>query len=99
MTKGELVSAIAEKGGIKKKDAEAALNATIDVVTETLAKGEKVEIRGFGTFLMKERAARVARNPRTGAKVNVPAKVVPAFRSGKELKEATEKNLKKRKKK
>ena len=99
MTKSELVAAIAEKAGIRKKDAEAALNAFIEVVTETLKKGDKVEIRGFGTFLMKERAPRVARNPKTGEKVTVPAKLVPAFKPGKDLKEATEKELKKKKKK
>ena len=99
MTKSELVAAIAEKAGIRKKDAEAALNAFIAVVTEALKKGEKVEIRGFGTFLMKERAPRVARNPKTGEKVEVPAKLVPAFKPGKDLKEATEKELKKKRKK
>ena len=95
MTKSKLVSAIAEKAGIRKKDAEATLNAFLDVVTETLKGGGKVEIRGFGTFLMKRRAARVARNPRTGKKLKVPEKLVPAFKAGKELKEATEKVIKK----
>ena len=95
MTKSELVSAITEKAGLKKKQAEAALNAIIEVITEALKKGESVEIRGFGAFLMKERAPRVARNPKTGEKVKVPAKLVPAFRPGKELKEATERELKK----
>ena len=99
MTKSDLVTAIAEKAGIRKKDAEAALNAFIDVVTEALAKEEKVEIRGFGTFLMKERAPRVARNPRTGEKVEVPAKLSPAFKPGKDLKDATEKVIKSKKKK
>jgi DNA-binding protein HU-beta len=99
MTKSDLVAAIAEKAGIRKKDAEAALNAFIDVVTEALAKEEKVEIRGFGTFLMKERAPRVARNPRTGEKVEVPAKLSPAFKPGKDLKDATEKIVKSKKKK
>jgi len=98
MTKSELVSAVAEKAGIRKKDAEASLNAFIEVVTEALKKGDKVEIRGFGTFLMKERAPRVARNPKTGEKVNVPAKLVPAFKPGKDLKDATEKELKKKRK-
>ena len=98
MTKSELVSAVAEKAGIRKKDAEASLNAFISVVTETLKKGDKVEIRGFGTFLMKERAPRTARNPRTGEKVDVPAKLSPAFKPGKDLKDATEKVLKRRKK-
>jgi len=99
MTKSELVAALAEKAGIRKKDAEACLNAFIETVTETLKKGGKVEIRGFGTFLMKERAPRVARNPKTGEKVEVPAKLVPAFKPGKDLKEATEKVVKKKKKK
>lgn len=99
MTKSDLVAAMAEKAGIRKKDAEAALNAFIEVVTEALQKGDKVEIRGFGTFLMKERAARVARNPKTGEKVEVPPKLVPAFKPGKDLKEATEKELKKKRKK
>jgi len=98
MTKSELVSAVAEKAGIRKKDAEASINAFIEVVTEALKKGDKVEIRGFGTFLMKERAPRVARNPKTGEKVNVPAKLVPAFKPGKDLKDATEKELKKKRK-
>jgi integration host factor beta subunit len=98
MTKSELISAVAEKAGIRKKDAEASINAFIEVVTEALKKGDKVEIRGFGTFLMKERAPRVARNPKTGEKVNVPAKLVPAFKPGKDLKDATEKELKKKKK-
>ena len=99
MTKSDLVAAIAEKASIRKKDAEAALNAFVDVVTEALAKEEKVEIRGFGTFLMKERAPRVARNPRTGEKVKVPAKLSPAFKPGKDLKDATEKVVKVKKKK
>ena len=94
MTKSELISAIAEKAGIRKKDADAALNAFIEVVTETLKGGGKVEIRGFGTFMMKNRAPRVARNPRTGAKVKVPAKITPDFRPGKDLKEATEEIVK-----
>ncbi len=91
MTKHELVAAVSEKAGLPKKVAEAAVNAFIEVVTEALAKGDKVEIRGFGAFLMKERAPRVARNPRTGEKLKVPAKLLPAFKPGKELKEKTEK--------
>jgi len=94
MTKSELISAIAEKASLRKKDAEAALNAFLEVVTEALKNGDKVEIRGFGTFLMKERAARVARNPKTGKEVKVPPKLVPDFKPGKDLKEATEKVLK-----
>jgi len=86
MTKSELISAITETAGIRKKDAEAFLNAFTEVVTETLKKKEKIEIRNFGTFFMKERAKRIARNPRTGKKVRVPAKISPAFKPGKELK-------------
>jgi len=94
MTKAELVSAVAEKAGIRKKDAEAALNAFVESVTEALKNGDKVEIRGFGTFFMKERSPRVGRNPQTGKKIKIPAKLSPAFKLGKELKEATEKILK-----
>jgi len=86
MTKSELISAITKAGNIRKKDAEAFLNAFTEVVTETLKKKEKIEIRNFGTFYMKEKAKRIARNPRTGKKVRVPAKISPAFKPGKELK-------------
>ena len=87
MTKAELISAISQKAQIRKKDAEAFLNAFIEVVAETLAKGEKIEIRNFGTFYMKEKARRIARNPRKGKKVIVPAKISPAFKPGRGLKE------------
>jgi len=95
MTKTGLIKEVAKKAGLRVKDAEFAINAFLEVVTETLKKGESVEIRGFGTFKMVERSARTARNPRTGKKVEVPPKLVPVFRAGKELKEATEKVLKK----
>ena len=88
--KGELAKRIAKKTERTKKEAEMFLNAFVEVVTEALTKGEKVEIRGFGTFMMKERAPRIARNPRTGKKIKVPAKLSPAFKPGKELKENTE---------
>jgi len=94
MTKAELISAIAKKGQIRKKDAEAFLNAFIEVVKETLAREEKIEIRDFGTFYMAKRARRVARNPRKGKKVIVPAKLSPAFKVGKGLKKV-EKIIKK----
>ncbi len=94
MTKAELVSKIAELAAIKKKDAEAAVEAFIKAVTEALANGDKVELRGFGTFYMKKRAKRVARNPKTGQEIEVPPKLTPAFKPGKELKEKTEKILK-----
>jgi len=93
MTKGELVSAVAERSKLRKRDSEAFINAFIEVVTDALKKGERVEIRGFGTFLMKERAPRVARNPKTGKKIKLPAKLVPMFKAGKDLKKATEKIL------
>ena len=88
MTKAELVNAIAEKGGYSKKDAEKALSAVIDSITETLAKGEKISLVGFGTFEVRDRAAKVAVNPITKTKVDVPAKKVPAFKAGKALKDA-----------
>ncbi len=99
MNKRELAALMAEKGNLRKKDAELALNAIVETITEALKKGDKVEIRGFGTFLMKERSSRVARNPKTGEVIKIPAKLVPAFKPGKELKEATEKVLKKGKRK
>jgi len=86
MTKKELISAIAEKAKIRKKVAEAFLRAFIETITESLAKGEKVEIRNFGTFYMKKKPKRIARNLRTGRKIRVPAKISPAFKIGKKLK-------------
>jgi len=86
MTKAGLIREIAERTGMRLKDSEFFLNAFTDVVAEALENGEKVEIRNFGVFMMKERAPRVARNPRTGKAVKVPAKLVPYFKPGKELK-------------
>ena len=73
MNKGELVAALAEKTELSKKDSEAALNGLIDVISETIAKGEKVQLIGFGTFDVKKRPARMARNPRTGAEIKIAA--------------------------
>jgi len=87
MNKGELVAAIAEKAELSKKDSEAALNALVDVIGETLVKGEKVQLIGFGTFERKDRPARVARNPRTGEEVKLAASKAPAFKAGKALKD------------
>ena len=87
MNKGELVAALAAKSELSKKDSEAALNALIDVISETMAKGEKVQLIGFGTFEAKDRPARVARNPRTGAEVKIAACKAPAFKAGKALKD------------
>ena len=91
MNKGELVAALAAKSELSKKDSEAALNALIDVISETMAKGEKVQLIGFGTFEAKDRPARVARNPRTGAEVKIAACKAPAFKAGKALKDKVNK--------
>jgi len=88
MTKTELISLVAEKAGTTKKNADAALTAVIDSITETLAKGEKVQLVGFGTFEVRERAAREGVNPQTRKKIKIPATKVPAFKAGRALKEA-----------
>lgn len=86
MNKTELVAAIAAKAELSKKDAEKALNAFIGTVEDSLKKGEKIQLVGFGTFEVRERAARVCLNPQTKAKVQVPASKVPAFKVGQALK-------------
>ena len=91
MNKGELVAALAAKTELSKKESEAALNALVDVIGETIAKGEKVQLIGFGTFESKARPARVARNPRTGAEVKIAASKAPAFKAGKALKDKVNK--------
>ena len=88
MNKNEFVAAIAEKSGLTKKDAEAALNAYTAVVTDTLKSGDSVQFIGFGTFEVRERAARQGRNPHTGETIEIAAAKVPAFKPGKGLKEA-----------
>ena len=88
MNKTERSAALAEKAGLNKRDAEKALNAFTDVVTDTLIKGDKVQLVGFGYFEVKDRAARTARNPRTGDELTVPASKAPIFKAGKALKEA-----------
>ena len=87
MNKAELVAAIADKTELSKKDSEKALKAFIDVVTEELKKGEKVQLVGFGTFETSERAAREGRNPQTGKTMKIPASTAPRFKAGKALKE------------
>lgn len=87
MNKSTLIAKIAEKSELNKKQAEAALNAFIDSVTEALKAGEKVQLMGFGTFEIKERAARVGRNPATGEPTNIAAKKVPTFKAGKGFKD------------
>lgn len=91
MTKAELINAVAEKSEITKKDAEKALNAVVESITEALAGGDKVQIVGFGTFEVRERSAKEAINPRTKEKIKVPAKKAPAFKAGKALKDAVDK--------
>lgn len=88
MNKTELVNVVAAKTGLSKKDADVAAKAVLDAVTEALAKGEKVQLVGFGTFEVKERAAKTARNPRTGETIEVAASKVPAFKAGQALKDA-----------
>ncbi|MCH5332615.1 MAG: HU family DNA-binding protein [Agathobacter sp.] len=88
MNKAELVAAVAEKAAISKKDAEAAVKAFTDVVTEELKKGEKIQMVGFGTFEVSKRAARVGRNPQTKKEIKIPASKAPKFKAGKALKDA-----------
>lgn len=88
MNKTDLVSVVAEKAQMTKKDAEKALSAVLDSVGEALAKGDKVQLVGFGTFEVRSRAARTGRNPLTGEEIKIPAAKVPAFKPGKALKDA-----------
>ena len=88
MNKTEFINAVAAKEGIEKKCAEKAVNAVFSTLAEQIAKGEKVQLVGFGTFEVRERAEKTARNPRTGEEMTVPASKVPAFKAGKALKEA-----------
>lgn len=91
MNKAELIASMAEKCQLTKKDTEKALKAFMDTVQETLAKGEKVQLVGFGTFEVKERAARIGRNPRTKEEIKIPASKAPVFKAGKDLKESVNK--------
>ena len=87
MNKTELIAEIAERAEISKKDAEKALKAFTDVVADELVKGEKVQLVGFGTFEVSERAAREGRNPQTGATMKIKASKTPKFKAGKALKD------------
>ena len=87
MNKTELIAAVAESAGLTKKDAERVLNASIDAITASLVKGEKVQISGFGTFEAKEREARIGRNPHTKETVEIPATKVPVFKASKALRD------------
>ena len=91
MNKTELIAAVAEKAGLTKKDAERVVNATIETITESLVKGDKVQISGFGIFEVKAREARVGRNPRTKQTIQIPATKLPAFKASKTLKDAVAK--------
>ena len=91
MKKTELITAIAEKSGLTKKDAEAALTATLDTIVETVAAGDKIQITGFGTFEQRQRNARMGCDPRTGNKIEISASKVPAFKAGKAMKDAVAK--------
>ena len=88
MNKADLVASMAEKSGISKKDAEKALNSFVSSVKEALAKGEKIQLVGFGSFEVRKRAKRTGRNPQTGKAITIPASKVPAFKAGKALKDA-----------
>ena len=87
MNKSELITAMAEKSSLSKKDCEAALDAFVTATGEALKNGDKVQLVGFGTFEVRERAARMGLNPRTKEAVEIPASRVPAFKPGKALKE------------
>lgn len=91
MNKAELITSIAEKSGLTKKDAEAALKALIESVEDALSGGEKVQLVGFGTFETKNRKARIGRNPRTKEEINIPESTVPVFKAGKEFKDKVSK--------
>lgn len=90
MNKAELVAAVAEKADMSKKDAEKAVNAVFASIEESLSKNEKVQLVGFGTFEVKDRAERTGLNPQTKEKITIPASKVPGFKAGKALKDAVQ---------
>ena len=91
MNKTELIAAVAEKAGLTKKDAERVISATFETITASLAKGDKVQVSGFGIFEVKAREARVGRNPRTKETIQIPATKLPAFKASKSLKDSVAK--------
>ena len=91
MNKTELIAAVAESAGLSKKDTERVVNAALDTITPALCKGEKVQISGFGTFEVKDREARVGRNPHTKEAIEIPATKVPGFKASKTLKDTVAK--------
>ncbi len=88
MNKAELIAAVSAKAGLSKKDADSAINATIDAIADALKKGDKVALVGFGTFEVRARAARMGKNPQTGEAIKIAASKVPAFKAGKALKDS-----------
>ena len=88
MNKPEMIAAMAETSGLSKKDCEAALAAFLTATENALKSGDKVQLVGFGSFEVKERAAHIGRNPSTGAEITIPASKAPAFKHGKALKDA-----------
>ena len=91
MNKTELIAAVAESAGLSKKDTERVVNAALDTITAALCKGDKVQISGFGTFEVKDREARVGRNPHTKEAIEIPATKVPGFKPSKALKDTVAK--------
>lgn len=91
MNKTELIATVAERAGMSKRDAERVVNATVEAITESLVKGEKVQLSGFGTFEVKDREARVGRNPHTLQTIQIPATRLPAFKASKALKDTVAK--------
>jgi integration host factor subunit beta len=92
MTKAELVERVANKINLTKKDTESVVGIIFQSITDSLSSGEKVELRGFGSFRVRERNARTGRNPRSGETVDVPSKKVPFFKAGKDLRLLVDKN-------
>lgn len=90
MNKNDLVCAVSEKAQLTKKDAEVAINVLMQTIVDALAAGEKVQLVGFGTFEVRERAARTGRNPQTGAPLEIPAGKIPAFKAGKAFRDAVD---------
>lgn len=95
MNKTDLINAVAEQADLTKKEAGSAVDAVFESIQNSLAKGEKVQLIGFGNFEVRERAARKGRNPQTGKEIDIPASKVPAFKAGKALKDAVKYLLKK----
>ena len=87
MNKADIISAVADKAGISKKDSEKVVNSLIDVISDALKEGDKIQLVGFGSFEVKDRAARIGRNPRTKEAIEIPASRTPVFKPGKALKD------------